>query len=180
MNRSSIPSVEDLLARLARATAEVSELTAENQQLNDRILKLEEELALARLHRFAPRSEKRQDRILNEAEQIAQAEGDVDLEDDHADVATPLPDTGLPPRTKAEGKKRGRKPLPESLPRERVEYDIPEDQKSCPCCSTRMHRMGEIITEQLHPIENWNSVELANPSRTARKSGYPEIHACPR
>jgi transposase len=150
MNRSSIPSVEDLLARLARATAEVSELTAENQQLNDRILKLEEELALARLHRFAPRSEKRKDRILNEAEQIAQAEGDVDLEDDHADVATPLPDTGLPPRTKAEGKKRGRKPLPESLPRERVEYDIPEDQKSCPCCSTQMHRMGEIITEQLH------------------------------
>lgn len=150
MNRNGTPSVEDLLAQLAKATAQVSALTSQNQQLNDRILKLEEELALARLHRFAPRSEKRKDRILNEAEQITQAEGDAGLEDDNADVTMPLPDTGLPPRAKAEGKKRGRKPLPESLPRERVEYDIPEDQKSCPCCSTQMHRMGETVSEQLH------------------------------
>jgi len=150
MNRTDIPTVEELLAQLARATSEVSVLTAQNQQLHDRIQKLEEELALARLHRFAPRSEKRKDRTLNEAEQIVDAEGDVGFEDDIEDAAAPLPDTGLPPSASVQGKKRGRKPLPDHLPRERVEYDIPEDQKSCPCCSTRMHRMGETVSEQLH------------------------------
>ncbi len=48
------------------------------------------------------------------------------------------------------GKKRGRRPLPEDLPRERVEYDLADDQKACPCCKSQMHRMGEAVTEQLH------------------------------
>src|SRR5690606_24522843 len=105
-----------------------------------------EELALARLHRFAPRSEKHVDRIFNEAEQAAD-EDDTDCEEN--DVVD-LPDTGLPPGESAAEKKRGRRPLPENLPRERVEYDLPDDQKACPCCRGRMHRMGETITEQLH------------------------------
>lgn len=46
--------------------------------------------------------------------------------------------------------KRGRRPLPENLPRERVEYDLPDDQKACPCCDSQMHRMGEAVIEQLH------------------------------
>uniref|UniRef100_UPI001ABB3F02 transposase n=1 Tax=Burkholderia ambifaria TaxID=152480 RepID=UPI001ABB3F02 len=31
-------------------------------------------------------------------------------------------------------RKRGRRPLPADLPRERIEYDLPEDRKICPCC----------------------------------------------
>lgn len=61
-----------------------------------------------------------------------------------------LPDTGLPASEGATGKKRSRKALPENLPRERVEYDLPDDQKACPCCRHQMHRMGEAVTEQLH------------------------------
>ncbi|MEY9166449.1 transposase [Sinorhizobium fredii] len=121
--------------------ARIAALQAENRQLTERVVKLEEELALARLHRFAPRSEKHVDRIFNEAEQVA--------DEDDSDVVD-LPDTGLPPVESATGKKRGRRPLPENLPRERVEYDLPDDQKACPCCSGRMHRMGEAVTEQLH------------------------------
>jgi transposase len=139
MNRTGEPSVAELMARIAA-------LQAENRQLSERVVKLEEELALARLHRFAPRSEKHVDRLFNEAEQIA-AEDDGDGEE--GDVID-LPDTGLPPAEKPEGKKRGRRPLPENLPRERVEYDLADEQKACPCCSTQMHRMGELVTEQLH------------------------------
>ena len=47
--------------------ARISALQAENRQLADRVAKLEEELALARLHRFAPRSEKHVDRLFVEA-----------------------------------------------------------------------------------------------------------------
>ncbi|QKC73113.1 IS66 family transposase [Mesorhizobium loti] len=139
MNRPGEPTVEELMARIAA-------LQAQNRQLADRVVKLEEELALARLHRFAPKSEKHIDRLFNEAEQAAD-EDDADGEDD--DVAD-LPDTGLPVVESKTGKKRGRKALPENLPRERVEYDLPDDQKACPCCAGQMHRMGETVTEQLH------------------------------
>ena len=64
MNRTGEPSVEALLARIAA-------LQVENRQLTERVVRLEEELALARLHRFAPRSEKHVDRLFNEAEQAA-------------------------------------------------------------------------------------------------------------
>jgi len=139
MNRTGEPSVEELLARIAA-------LQAENRQLAERVVKLEEELALARLHRYAPRSEKHVDRIFNEAEQAADEDDANSEENDVVD----LPDTGLPPVESTTGHKRGRRPLPENLPRERVEYDLPDDQKACPCCHGQMHRMGESVTEQLH------------------------------
>lgn len=126
--------------------AHIAALQAQNRQLTEHVFKLEEELALARLHRFAPRSEKHVDRLFNEAEQAAD-EDDADSED--SDVVD-LPDTGLPSVESTTGKKRGRRPLPENLPRERVEYDLPDDQKACPCCRGQMHRMGETVTEQLH------------------------------
>jgi len=103
------------------------------------------ELALARPHRVAPRSEKHIDRLFNEAEQAA----DEDADNEAGDVVVLL-DTGLPVTEGATGKKRGRKALPENLPRERVENDLPDDQKACPCCRHQMHRMGETVTEQLH------------------------------
>ncbi|SFA45314.1 Transposase [Paracoccus halophilus] len=68
---------------------------------------------------------------------------------DEADCVD-LPNTGLPAKERATGKKRGRKALPENLPRERVEYDLADDEKICPCCRHQMHRMGETVTEQLH------------------------------
>lgn len=49
--------------------ARIAALQAENRQLTERVVKLEEELVLARLHRFAPKSEKHVDRIFDEAEQ---------------------------------------------------------------------------------------------------------------
>ena len=109
----------------------------------DRVVKLEEDLALARLHRFAPRSEKHVDRLFNEAEQVA----DEDDAGSATNAIAELPDTGLPSVESVSGKKRGRRPLPANLPRERVEYDLPDDQKACPCCRGRMHRMGETVTE---------------------------------
>ncbi len=55
MNRTGEPSVAELKAQLAAHAAEIAALKAEKEALSQRIIKLEEELALARLHRFAPR-----------------------------------------------------------------------------------------------------------------------------
>jgi transposase len=146
MTRTGEPDVAELMAQLAASAAEIAALKAEKEALSRRVVKLEEELALARLHRFAPRSEKNIDRIFNEAEEVA----DHDDRDYGDKVVADLPDTGLSAVDSAAAKKRGRRPLPEDLPRERVEYDLPGDQKACPCCDSQMHRMGEAVTEQLH------------------------------
>lgn len=44
--------------------------------------------------------------------------------------------------------KRGRKPLPDSLPRERVVHDIPEEDKRCGCGATK-RVIGEETSEKL-------------------------------
>ena len=143
MNRTA--TSEELKALIAAHAAEIASLKVENEKLVQRVVHLEEQLRLERLHRYAPRSEKLTERIFNEAEQAA-------AEDEEADdvEAAPIADTGLPDAEEPEPKKRGRKPLPDDLPRERVEHDLPEDQKACPCCRNRMHRMGETVSEQLH------------------------------
>ncbi len=117
MNRTGEPSIAELMAQLAANAAEIAALKAEKEALSQRVVKLEEEQALARRHRFGPRSEKHIDRIFNEAEQAAD-EDDADSEESDA---VDLPDTGLPSAESATGKKRGRRPLPENLPRERIE-----------------------------------------------------------
>lgn len=125
MNRTGTPSVAELMALLAANAAEIAALQAENQKLNER--------------------------VFNEAEQAAlEADADEDLADTDEVDSVELPETGLPDAEKTDGKKRGRKPLPANLPRQRVEYDLPDDQKICPCCRHRLHLMGELVTEQLH------------------------------
>lgn len=104
------PTVAELMALLAANAAENATLRAERDALAQRVFKLEEELALAQLHRFAPRSEKRVDRVFNEAEKAAfEAGADDGVADcDETDVAE-LPDTGLPEVEKPVRRKRGLK-----------------------------------------------------------------------
>ncbi|SAK61097.1 transposase IS66 [Caballeronia glebae] len=130
----------------AHASLDIRELETRNQQLTQRVEQLEELFRLAQLKRFAPSSEKLKDRVFDEAEEVALAEP---VEDD-PDGVFALPDTGLPAVDGSGHQKRGRKPLPADLPRTRIEYDLPEDQKVCPCCQGAMHRMGEQTCEQLH------------------------------
>jgi hypothetical protein len=146
---------EDDFSRLPPAAqAYIRELESRNRQLGERIAELEEQFRLAQSMRFAPSSEKLRDRVFDEAEQIV-ATGAHD-DDVAADTFT-LPNTGLPDAPEPTRRSPGRKPLPAHLPRQRIEYDLPDDQKRCPCCSHALHRMGEEISEQLH-IETKASV----------------------
>lgn len=50
-------------------------------------------------------------------------------------------------------KKRGKRaPLPDNLPRRRVEHDLAEQEKTCPKHGTPLTRIGEKVTEQLDYI----------------------------
>ncbi|WP_234774911.1 IS66 family transposase [Paraburkholderia tropica] len=137
-------------------------------ELSQRIEQLEEQVRLLQSERYAPRSEKRQDRVFDEAEQLASEPCDED------DAGAALPDTGLPPVGQPERSKVGRKPLPAYLKRERVEYDLPEEQRGCPCCGNPMHRIGEDVSEQLHVEVKWTVRQNARAKYACR---HCERHA---
>jgi transposase len=60
----------------------------------------------------------------------------------------PVPDS---PPGSATPKRRGhgRRPLPADLPRERVEIDLTDAEKTCPCCQRPRIRIGADVSERL-------------------------------
>jgi transposase len=138
----------EVLAYIRQLEASNRELKASNHQLAQRVEQLEELFRLAQIKRFAPSSEKLKDRVFDEAEHAAAAAAEP-VENDPAGVFA-LPDTGLQASAAPSPGKRGRKHLPADLPRTRIEYYLPDEQKVCPCCQHGLHRMGEQTYEQLH------------------------------
>jgi transposase len=103
-----------------------------------RIALLEEQLRLAAVKVYAPKSEKlaslAQFDLFNEAETFAsKPDGDAQA----AEVEVPA-------HTRERGK---RKPIDAALPRQRIEHDIPDAQKTC-ACGCQMTRIGEVTSEQ--------------------------------
>jgi transposase len=68
-------------------------------------------------------------------------------------VSDPDPEspTDQKTQTPATHKKRGRRPLPQNLPREQVIHDLSEADKVCRCGHT-LHKIGEETSEQLDYI----------------------------
>jgi transposase len=62
--------------------------------------------------------------------------------------APPVPE---PPSGSARPRRRGhgRRPLPAELPRERVEIDLTEAERACPCCHRTRVRIGAEVSERL-------------------------------
>lgn len=52
----------------------------------------------------------------------------------------------------SERKGHGRKALPKSLPRKRVEHDLPDEKKVCGKCGCALERIGEETAEQLEYV----------------------------
>jgi transposase len=106
---------------------------------------LEEKLRLATHQQFAPKSEKLSslgqiDLFFNEAEALAGAD---------AEWASEAPTKGeitVPAHTRSPLAKR--KPIDASLPRVRIEHDIPESEKTC-SCGCQLTRIGEATSEQI-------------------------------
>lgn len=104
-------------------TPESDEIDALKQLVSSqaaRIAILEEQLRLATVKAFAPKSEKlstlAQMDLFNEAEALADADA----------PETNVTEITVPAHARARGK---RKPIDASLPRVRVEHDIPEEEK---------------------------------------------------
>jgi len=73
------------------------------------------------------------------------------------------------PQHRRPSKPTGRRPLPLSLPRQRVEIDVPEADKRCACGTTKT-RIGEAVSEKLDYVPaSVRVIETVRPK-----------YACPR
>lgn len=63
-------------------------------------------------------------------------------EQDNSDEEPPAPSSS------GTGASRGRKPLPRHLKRERIEHDLPDQEKHCAACDQDLRRIGEEVSER--------------------------------
>lgn len=134
----AVTDVTQAQAIIARQQAEIDRLTRENTVLREQI----DEFCR---RRFGQSSE----RVTDDQLRLAFAE-----------LGQPAPIPGEPTETdsgerpgpvRVRRRPTGRRPLPASLPRERVEIDLPDAEQTC-ACGTAKIRIGESTTEKLEYI----------------------------
>ena len=126
----------DQALRLDESEAHKQRLLARNQQLESRVLTLQEQLNLALARRYAASSEKiapDQYRLFDEAEADTEAE-------------PPEDEITIPAHSR---KKGGRRKLPESLPRVEVVHELSAEELICPHDGATLTEIGAVTSEQL-------------------------------
>jgi transposase len=118
------------------------ELEAENEQLRHQVQWLTEQFRLAKHKQFGASSEQTDNRqlcLFNEAEQTA------DLTVPESEIT----------EVKAHCRRKTRlttDKLPENLPVEVIEHELPIEARICPDCGCVLHKMGEDVREELKII----------------------------
>jgi transposase len=127
----------DELQRVLEATA------ADYSQLQEKHAELAETLALLRRYVFGPRRERLHDDP-GQGHLFELHDTPLELE-----AAAPAePDTAAPGKRPKAARPRGRTSL-DHLPHIRVEHDLPEAEKTCPCCGGAKQRIGEDLSREL-------------------------------
>ena len=146
-----VDALKSLLAeqatRLDQFVVRNEQLTTENQRYKVQVLTLTEQLNLALARRYAASSEKcspNQICMFDEAELDGEAaagrDADTEADDDGIMVAA------------HKRKKRGRKPLPDHLPRIDVIHELSESERRCDHDGRLLTEIDEVISEQLDII----------------------------
>ena len=133
--------VADQLARNEQLQADKQAADQKNEQLKARVLTLQEQLNLALARRYAASSEKispDQICLFDEAEVETQT------------TVLPEDETVIVPAHSR--RKRGRKKLPEALPRVEVVHELPAQDQFCIHDGAALAEIGEVISEQLDII----------------------------
>jgi hypothetical protein len=121
----------------------VQELLSNVNEQARQIVDLQNQLDWFKRHTFGRRSEKL------DANQLTLFEGVTDKEQQEEDVSeeSDLTPPGVAKKPKTH--RNGRRPLPDHLPRERIEYHPSKEDLICSCCGQAKQVMGEEITEEL-------------------------------
>jgi len=120
----------------------VQQLLSNVNEQARQIVDLQNQLEWFKRHTFGRRSEKL------DANQLILFEGVTDTEDQENASAESDP-TPAGTAKKSKSHRNGRRPLPDHLPRERIEYHPPKEDLICSCCGQAKRVMGEEVTEEL-------------------------------
>jgi transposase len=142
----------ELQLRTAQLVAALNESTQTVEQQRELLDKLTHELALMKRWMFGSRRERfgaddpRQKSLFEVGEQPG-----ADLEAAESEDESSEDECGEL-RKKKKRRGHGRRPLPQFLPRKRVEHVVDGAELGCPDCGTRREKISEIVTEQLEYI----------------------------
>jgi len=138
--------MKTLVAPLPKNTKDWEKLLAEKEvsiaTRNEEIELLRERIRLLQAKLFMPKSEKL--RHIISADQLAL----FDEDEVAADKSTEDDDSETEDRVIKARKRRGRKPLPDDLPRREILHDLTDEEKICDCGCNRVLG-GENVTEEL-------------------------------
>lgn len=142
MKTQVIPA-EDLLAIIDEKEREIARKDQRITELEQHMQWLISQIKLAKNKQFGSSSEKSdvnsQLSVFNEAESLA-------------DMTIPEPELA---EVKSHYRKRTRlttDKLPDDIPVEIIEHEIPEEQRICSCCGSMLHEMGTDVREELKII----------------------------
>ncbi len=149
---SKIEKLPDDVGKLkdivADQRAEYSRLQSAYKNSEARVAILDGRIALLEARLFGPKNEK-----LAALAALLEASGQqslFDLLDEHPDPVELEPEKEETITVPAHSRKKsGRKPFPDSLPRQEVIHDIPEEEKVC-ACGCQLTCIGKERSEQLH------------------------------
>ena len=124
----------------------VRQLLSDAHERNRQIDDLQNQLEWFKRHVFGRRSEKLSPNQLTLFQGMAadQCQGE---EQNTASEESNKRITDVPGKPKKH--LNGRRPLPEDLPRERIEYHPPKEDLICSCCGQTKQAIGEEVTEEL-------------------------------
>ncbi len=125
----------------------IVELDTEKEKQEKLVEKLQHQMEQLLRWRYGQRSDRVSSNQLPLFDSSHGENEQADAETD--DEETPVEDA---PESKPKKKGHGRKPLPDSLPRRRVEYELDGDARKCPRCGAECNCIGEEKSEQLEYV----------------------------
>ena len=150
----------------------IQQLFESNQQLSIQLAKIQHQLDQLLKRLYGPRSEKSNlsgPGLFDHLEQ-------PNPETPPTPEPVALPEPVTPPRKTGHGRKK----IASHLPRKRVDHDLTETEKLCPCCSVPRIKIGEEITEQLEfipaslfVVENHRPKYVCRACESLKSEGHP-------
>jgi transposase len=134
---------EEAQRRIAELERVLEATAADYSQLQQQHAELAETLALFRRYIFGPRRE----RFADDPDQ-GHLFGLHDTTIDGDGDGPAKPDADTPTRQPKTANTRRRQSL-DHLPHTRIEHDLPEHEKTCPCCGGAKTRIGEDLSREL-------------------------------
>jgi transposase len=121
----------------------VQQLLSDVNEKARQVVDLQNQLEWFKRHVFGRRSEKL------DANQLTLFEGMTQTTPQAEDASVEASRRSAAVMDKSGQHRNGRVPLPDHLPRERIEYHPPKEELICSCCGQAKQIMGEEITEEL-------------------------------